>query len=238
MGVDIWLVRTDALDHADLARLRTLMTAEEAERGSRFVRATDRDTFTVTRALVRTTLSRYGPTAPRDWRFVTNAHDCPFVDPAQAGDPPLHFNLSHTRGLVALAVARGHRVGVDVERMDRDVTDGIAERYFAPAEVRDLAAVPPERQPQVFFDYWTLKEAYIKARGLGLALPLDRFAFTLRGEAAPTIAFAPGFDDDAGRWQFWQSRPTPDHRLALAVEREAGDLAVTLRHADAGTLAP
>lgn len=238
MGVDIWLVRTDALDDGDLARIRTLMTAAEAERGARFVRAVDRDTFAVTRALVRTTLSRYGPTPPRDWRFVTNAHDCPFVDPTQAGDPPLHFNLSHTQGLVALAVARGHRVGVDIERMDRDVSDGIAERYFAPAEVRDLAALPPGSQPEAFFDYWTLKEAYIKARGLGLALPLDRFAFTLHAEAAPSIAFAPGFDDDAVRWQFWQSRPTPHHRLALAVERHGDDLAVTLQHADARTLVP
>ena len=77
---------------------------------------------------MRTTLSRYGTTAPRDWRFVTNAHQCPSVDDSQAGSPSLQFNLSHTDGLIALAVARGVRVGVDVERADRVVLENLPER--------------------------------------------------------------------------------------------------------------
>jgi len=238
-GVDIWAVTPDeAIAPADVARLATLLTADERGRGRRFVRPRDRDAFVLTRALVRTTLSRYGPTAPADWRFMTNAHQCPSVVESQAGAPHLHFNVSHTDGLVVVAVARGHRVGVDVEAVSRPVLEDVPERHFAPSEVAALRARPAADQPRMFFDYWTLKEAYIKARGLGLAIPLDRFAFTLPADGCPTITFAPGFDDRAERWQFWQAWPTPRHRLALAVERDGADLPVTLRQLPVADLLP
>lgn len=236
--VDVWVAASTSLDARDLARMATLLTPEETARGARYVRPQDRASFVLTRALVRTTLSRYGPVAPRDWRFVTNAHDCPFVAEAQAGSPVLRFNISHTNGLVALAVARGHRVGVDVEAVTRPVLEDIPERHFAPDEVRDLRALPAAEQPLVFFDYWTLKEAYIKARGLGLALPLDQFAFALATGSPPAIRFAAGFDDDPTRWQFWQAWPTPTHRLSLAIERDGADLPVALRQVAPAQLAP
>ncbi len=231
-------MRTDGAPPDTLERLWPFLTEPERTRGQRFVRDVDRRTYAVTRTLIRRTLSEYGPTRPRDWRFVLNAHDCPFVEPAQAGSPPLHFNVSHTDGLVALAVTRGHRLGVDVERVTRLVTDGIAERHFAAAEVRALRALPDDDQATAFFEYWTLKEAYIKARGMGLALPLDGFAFGLRPPLPPTIAFAPGFDDVPGRWQFWQAWPTPEHRLSLAIERDGADLAVTLADLPLAALLP
>ncbi|MEP7118785.1 MAG: 4'-phosphopantetheinyl transferase superfamily protein, partial [Acidobacteriota bacterium] len=204
----------------------------------RLVREGDRRTFAIARTLVRRTLSLYGPTRAADWGFVTNLHGCPFVEPAQAGTPPLRFNLSHTSGLVALAVARGVPVGVDVERVTREVSLAIADRHFAAAEVRDLHARPSADQARAFFDYWTLKEAYIKARGLGLALPLDAFAFGLRPPLSPSIAFADGFNDLPARWQFWQAWPTSEHRLALAIERDGADLSVTLADVPLADLLP
>lgn len=236
--VDVWVAESSDLAAADVARMAALLTADEMARGRRFVRQQDRDSFVLTRALVRTVLSRYGPTAPSDWRFDTNAHQCPFVVASQAGSPPLHFNISHTDGLVALAVVRGHRVGVDVEALHRAVLEAVPERHFAPSEVRALRAAPADQQPRLFFDYWTLKEAYIKARGMGLAIPLDRFAFTLREAQPPAIAFGPGFGDDAARWQFWQAWPTPAHRLALAIERDGEDLAIALRPIAVADLVP
>jgi len=143
-----------------------------------------------------------------------------------------------SRGLVALAVTRGHLVGVDVERVDRVVREDIAERYFAAAEVRDLRALPAAAQARAFFDYWTLKEAYIKARGMGLAIPLADFAFTLAPPEPPAIRFVDGFDDHPGRWQFWQAWPSDVHRLSLAVSREAADLAVTLTVTSPEALVP
>jgi 4'-phosphopantetheinyl transferase len=236
--VDIWVADSSTLDPGVLARLAAVLTADETARGARFVRPVDRAAFVLTRALVRTRLSLYGPTAPADWRFVTNAHQCPFVAPDQTGTPWLSFNVSHTDGLVALAVTRGHRLGVDVESVARSVLEAVPERHFAPAEVHDLRARPAADQPRLFFDYWTLKEAYIKARGMGLALPLDQFAFTLHDEAPPSIRFAPGFDDDAARWQFRQLWPTAAHRLALAVERDGADLPVVVRHVAPAALLP
>lgn len=229
-SVDVFMVRTGSVGGDVVAALSTLLSDEELVRASRFVRAVDRETFVIARALVRTTLSVYGPTAPRAWQFETNRHGCPFVVAPQAGTPRLTFNLSHTTGLVALAVTRGHLVGVDVERVDREVREDIAGRHFAPDEVRDLRALPADVQPRAFFEYWTLKEAYIKARGMGLAIPLADFAFRLAPPEAPTIRFVDGFDDRPERWQFWQAWPTVDHRLALAVTREAPDriLPVTL----------
>jgi 4'-phosphopantetheinyl transferase len=236
--VDVWVAPSSSLAPRDLARMATVLTPEETARGARFARAADRDAFVLTRALVRTRLSLYGPTAPADWRFVTNEHQCPYVAADLAGSPWLSFNVSHADGLVVLAVTRGHRVGVDVENVSRAVLDAVPERHFAADEVRDLRALPAADQPRVFFDYWTLKEAYIKARGMGLALPLDQFAFTLRGEAPPSIRFAPGFGDDAARWQFRQLWPTATHRLALAVERDGADLPVAVRHVTPAALVP
>lgn len=237
-SVDLRVVRTDDAPPDTVERLWLLMTEGERARCLRLVRDVDRRSFAITRALVRRSLSRYGPTAPADWRFVTNQHQCPFVEPAQAGTPPLQFNVSHTSGLVALAVTRGHRVGVDVERVSRVVDLAVADRHFAPAEVRDLRGLPAEDQPVAFFDYWTLKEAYIKARGMGLALPLGAFAFTVQPPLAPAIAFEPGFDDRPSRWQFWQAWPTPQHRLSLAIEREGDDLAVVVVDVPLATLLP
>jgi 4'-phosphopantetheinyl transferase len=227
--VEVLTLATDDVPADTIARARQVLSADERRRADRFIRAIDHRTFVVAHALLRQALSAHAPTAPDAWRFDTNPHGCPSVVGAQAGSPPLSFNLSHTHGLVAVAIARGRRVGVDVERVDRTVTEGVAERQFAPAEVAALRALPADERLRTFFDYWTLKEAYIKARGLGLAIPLDAFAFTLRTPAAPSIAFADGFDDRPERWQFWQAWPSPAHRLALAIEREGPDVAVQPR---------
>ena len=226
--VDVFTVVTDGVPDRVIDALATLLTPDEATRHARFIRTIDHRAFVVARALVRMTLSAYAPIRPRDWRFDTNQHGCPSVIAAQAGTPRLAFNLSHTDGLVALAVTRGRLVGVDVERVDRVVRDDIAGRFFAPSEVRDLRALPAAAQPRAFFEYWTLKEAYIKARGMGLAIPLADFAFTLAPPAPPTIRFVEGFDDQSERWQFRQAWPTEVHRLALAVSSDRADLTVTL----------
>ena len=236
--VDLVVVPTAGLTSGIVEALMPRLTPDERVRRDRYVRDTDRHAFVVTRALVRAVLSQHGPSAPDAWRFVTNAHGCPSVVDTQAGAPRLEFNVSHTGGLVALAVARGHRVGVDVEDARRVVREDLAGRFFAPAEVADLRGLPAAEQPRVFFDYWTLKEAYIKARGMGLAIPLGDFAFVLRPPAPPTIRFVPGYDDDPARWQFRQAWPTPHHRLGLAVERTGADLDVRLRTVAPEALVP
>ena len=229
-AVHVDLVQTAnsaALDK--LEAYRTLLSQDEHDRMARFVFDRDRRAFLITRALVRTMLSRYAPVAPADWRFIANVHGRPEILDRPANAPDLRFNLSHTDGLIACAVTIGHEVGIDIEHINRQLTHDVAGRHFAPNEVTDLRKLPEEEQQRVFFDYWTLKEAYIKARGFGLALPLGDFAFKLNPPRPPEITFEPSLEDDPRTWQFMQDWPTPQHRLGLAVRREGGDLPVRIR---------
>jgi len=177
----------------------------------------------VTRALVRTVLSSYVPRAPEAWRFVRTEHGRPLIAGAEA-DPEtrwLTFNLSNTTGLVACAVARDREVGVDVEWLDRrGQALEIADRFFSAPELAELRARPAERQLDRFFDYWTLKESYLKAVGKGLTLPLEAFALELDWGPIGLRVFPP-ITDDPATWQFHLCSPAPRHRLAVAVRRRA-----------------
>jgi 4'-phosphopantetheinyl transferase len=217
----------EAANH--LHHYHALLSDDERERMARLVFARDRKRFLITRALVRTMLSRYAAVAPAEWKFIANVHGRPEILDRPAGVPDLRFNLSHTEGLIACAVTIGREVGVDVEHVERRLTHDVPGRFFAPREVADLRALPETDQKNVFFDYWTLKEAYIKARGFGLALPLGDFAFQLSPPAPPSITFEPALDDDPATWQFFQDSPTPKHRLGLAVRRTGNDLPVRIR---------
>ena len=224
------LVPDDALDDpALLDRWRALLTEEEIAHVERFTFPEGRRQSLAARALVRTALSRYAPVEPAAWRFRTNRWGRPEIDVPPPGIPPLRFNLSHTRGLVVCLVALGGEVGVDVERADRgrDLLP-VAERFFSPTEVAALRALPPAAQRGRFLEYWTLKEAYIKARGMGLALPLSKFSLLLAPPEKPRIAFSPGFGDDPARWRFEQLRPTEHHLVSVAAEAAIAGPVVTL----------
>jgi 4'-phosphopantetheinyl transferase len=229
--VDIWLLAApEDAPEGGVGRAAAWLDDEERARMERYRDAADRSRYLFAHALVRATLSRYAPeTAPPAWRFRLGAHGRPEIA-AGAGTPPLRFNLSHTEGLVACAVALGRDVGVDVEhtatpRFDVDACLEIAASNFAPSEIAALAALPREARRERFFAIWTLKEAYIKARGLGLALPLARFAFDLPPSAASEIRvrFAPEIGDDAAGWHLARMGPTPAHALALAARRARGE---------------
>jgi 4'-phosphopantetheinyl transferase len=214
--VDLWLTRMEDVGAAWRPRYAGLLRPEETARWQRFRVAGARDQYLIGRALLRTTLSRYAEVAETEWRFETNAYGCPFVA-APAAHRDLRFNLSHTEGLVACAVTRQGEVGVDVEDTGRPVDPlELAPTVFAAAEVADVGALPPDARRERFFAYWTLKESYIKARGMGLSLPLDGFWFELGG-TTPRIRFAATCRDRPERWYFEQRRPTASHRLALAV---------------------
>lgn len=214
-GIDVWLTFLPEVAPALHAPYRALLDADEHERYERYRVDGAREEFLVGKALVRTTLSRYRPVAPESWRFTANRYGRP--DISGGDDDGLTFNLSHTRGLAALAVARHCDLGVDVETVGREsAVRDLAGRYFAPAEATYVRAADGPALHERFFAFWTLKEAYIKARGMGLALPLDGFSFDLTG-SAPTIGFAPSCPDDPARWTFLRRRMSAEHRLALAV---------------------
>ncbi|MGE0813560.1 MAG: 4'-phosphopantetheinyl transferase superfamily protein [Vicinamibacterales bacterium] len=237
-AVQIVTVATAEAGEPLVASLHARLSPHEQARAARFVRPADRRTYVIAHALVRVTLSEHAPRAPDAWQFATGVHGRPAIAAPPAGAEGLTFSLSHTSGLAAVAVTRRRSIGVDVEQVTRAVSERVAEARFAPAEIQALRALPADERRRAFFDYWTLKEAYVKARGHGLTLPLDGFAFTIAGDVPPAIAFAAGTDDRAERWQFHLSWPTAEHRLALAVEREGPDLPIAWRATTAEALCP
>ena len=219
--IHLWLTFYDAISDERLhCAYRELLNAAEQTQELRFYFAKDRRRYLVTRALVRTVLSRYASIAPRDWIFSANAYGRPEIANAEAREEYLTFNISHTHSLIVLGVTQRRALGVDVENFAaREISIDIADRFFAPEEVAALAVVPRHQQQYRFFEYWTFKEAYIKARGMGLSLPLDKFSFHLPHDRAVDIAIHPELADDASRWQFWQFRPTPEYLVAVCAER-------------------
>jgi len=214
--VDIWLTRLSGIGDDLLRRYEQLMSESEHVRWRRFLVAHAQLQHLVARALIRTTLSRYFDVPPQSWRFAANRYGRPHVtEPRQFRH--VRFNLSHTGGLVVCAVAKARAIGIDVEniRRESELAD-LAARVFSPVELSSFLQSAPQMQREIFFAYWTLKEAYIKARGMGLSLALDGFWFDLGG-ASPRVHFTERCPDDSDRWQFRQYAPTADHRLAIAV---------------------
>ena len=227
----LWMVFPDTLREPGLlGSYHALMCPEEQIRQQRFRFEKGRHEYLVTRALVRTVLSRYAEVDPGDWRFSKNAYGRPEIAAPQ-GLPRLRFNLSHTDGLIVCLVALDREIGIDVESLDRrGQTVEIADRFFSPFEATTLRSLPELSQRYRFFEYWTLKEAYIKARGMGISLPLEQFSFRLDSNQPVRIAFDPRMNDDPASWQFQQFRPTPRHLMAVAIRRKhEPDLTIQIR---------
>ncbi len=231
--VHLWLVKeAPSLDPDRRTRYASWLSEEERARWQRFRFAQDRDRFLLARGLVRGALTRYRPqVAENEWRFAPNAHGRPFLAEDQQQRLPLHFNLSHTRGLVALAVAGSREIGVDVEPISREGPHlSMADRYFAPAEVAALRALTDSRaHQQRFLELWTLKESYIKARGMGLALALDSFAFHLEQPREVSLRTWPAAGDTAVGWTFASLGFRSTHRLALALREDEAPSVLDIR---------
>ncbi|WP_158244249.1 4'-phosphopantetheinyl transferase family protein [Trinickia dabaoshanensis] len=221
--VDIWVALVAHAPDASLAaQFDSVLTADERIRHGKFFFDKDRRRYLVTRSLVRYVLSRYIPIAPPDWRFEATEFGRPAIANVHPDVPGLTFNISHSDSVVLLGVTRDAQLGIDVEDLQRRVPLDVADGYFAADEVRQLRALPPALQPARFLDFWTLKESYIKARGKGLSIPLDQFAFDLSDGAPVTVTFDPRLGDTPERWSFWQWRPSAESLAALCVENKRG----------------
>ncbi|MFT7622889.1 MAG: 4'-phosphopantetheinyl transferase [Myxococcota bacterium] len=197
-----------------------VLSADEWTRHDGFRFERDRLLFRTAHALVRHSLSQVSQgqinhIAAADWVFTTGSHGRP--EPAPGLADGLRFNLSHAHGLVAVLLHGPHDAGVDVEPCQRDVGFlSIARFSFAPAELEDVAAQTTlDARRQRFFAIWTLKEAYIKARGLGLAMDLSAFAFSFPDALPVRVTFEPRAEDQAERWHFWRDQ-TETHQIAVA----------------------
>lgn len=210
-------------DEVLLERYRSVLSEPERKQQRRFHFERDRRRYLVTRALVRTVLARYATVAPSDWFFSANEYGRPLIANDDAAARHISFNITHTEGLIILAVGRDCALGVDAENVHvRAAPIDIAQRFFAPEEVRALYALPQEQRPRGFFSYWTLKESYIKARSKGLSIPLDHFEFRLAGDEIQ-IAIDPQQNDAPSRWRFWQLWLAPYYLAAVCAERTCAE---------------
>ena len=216
-GIELYVGLIEAFETEQaLEACRRPLSPDERHRAARFVHERHRRLYTYAHGLLRFALSNAEPTvAPADWSFTAGPHGRPFVAAPEIAKP-VYFNLSHTEGCVACVISRVEAIGLDVERMEmRGSLWEIAQHAFAADEITALRTHWPNERFERFFDYWTLKEAYIKARGMGLQLPLDQFAIRF-SEDEIAISFTGEIDDDPRRWHFTRLSPSTQHRLAIA----------------------
>lgn len=241
--VDVWAAVPEAVTRPELEALAASLSDDERARAAGFALEAARRSFIVTRALLRRALSRYADVAPAAWVFVRGPHGKPGLAGAQAALGPC-FNVSHTPGLVLCAIA-GSDVGIDVQNGTRP-PPGVSERYLSERERAALAAAPEGERSARFFERWTLKEAYVKARGLGFTLPLAQIGFELTPLAgvdpsgfvsdasAARLALGPDCPDDGRHYWLRAWRIAPEHRAAIALAQPTGTAPAELSGASAG----
>jgi 4'-phosphopantetheinyl transferase len=231
----VYFAAVDVLDRdaAALSRALAWLSDAERERFARFRADADRRMFVLGRVMARALVGAALGVAPDAWQWRDSPRGRPEIAaPATA----LQFNLSHSAGLVACALATGRAVGVDVEHLRRRPVDrSLVRRYCSPAEADDIEA-HGEAWLQRFLQYWTLKEAYLKARGLGVSVPLAEIEFH-QAAGAPratsnddiAIAFRGTLAGTDDRWAFALLQPAADHILAVATERGDDEVSITMR---------
>ena len=214
--VQLWRLDLEALAVGE-DRWQQLLSADEQMRARRFISVRARHEFVVTRGLLRTVLAAYLDAGPKILIFHDSTREKPRLGPPYA-DSGIAFNLSHAGGIALLAFTRSRELGVDVERLRRDLdVDAIARRYFSLPEQRQLAALNSEERYEAFFRCWTRKEAYIKAKGEGLSLPLDQFEVSLAiGDTDALLATRPD-TSDAARWSLREVPAGYGYVAALCV---------------------
>lgn len=210
-AITVWAASLDAVPDTLWPRAESVLDPAERERAKRFRFERDRRSYAAAHVLKRMmpTVSTAGAVAPQAWTFDTG----PYGRPAVASGGGAHFNLSHCDGLVACAVSRAAEPGIDVENLDRVVPWDIAESCFADDEAKWLYGLPPTGRDAGFLRLWTLKEAYIKATGLGLSQALKAFAI---GFDPLRVSFADPALGDPSAWRFEQRELGRRYVLALA----------------------
>jgi len=219
--VDLW--RIDLASEAHETRTyRSLLSEDEIHRTERFRFEHSRKRFIIARAVMRTILAGYVDLKPRQLMFSYGPKGKPELR-SNGQEPALEFNLSHSRDFALLAVTRGARVGVDIQFVNSGIAaSDLAARFFALEEIHALKTVPADLKAEAFFSCWTRKEAYIKALGMGLSLPLDGFAVTLK-PGLPAQLLKRDLHDSAS-WSMYEVDAPPGYKAAIVAEGDGHQL--------------
>jgi len=209
----VWFARLDRTP-ARLARMRTILDPDEIARADRFLAEVHCNRFIAARALLRDLLAGYLGQPPQTIRFAYNEWGKPTLATGFVARD-LRFNLSHSQGLAMYAFVLEHDVGVDLEMIRAGVADErVAENFFSLWEVETLRALPREHQAEAFFNCWTRKEAYVKARGQGLSIDLKSFDVSL----VPGVEAKILRGDDCLGWSLVSFKLDRDCVAAMAIQ--------------------
>lgn len=219
--VDIYLVRPNKLNSKVHNFFKEIISSSEQEKIEQKRTNNDKQDALITRGLIRCVLSRYKPLTPNQWQFKKGWNGKPSVSSTcLSTENDIEFNLSHANGLIACAITKSSPLGIDVEYTKRKSnTYKLASRYFSESENADLNAQPYDQQPIEFYNYWTLKESYIKACGDGLSIPLKHFSFDITVPQNIKLNFDAARDDNPVHWTSLLFNVSDDHTMALTVKK-------------------
>jgi 4'-phosphopantetheinyl transferase len=210
--IHIWSADLD-LNASRLEFLSGLLSADEQDRAGRFRFWRDQRRYMAGRGILRLLIGRYHSVDPKATKFLYSKYGKPYLPSGN-----LKFNVAHCQDLALFGFCFNADIGVDVECI-RTIEDapGIASRFFSPGENEAFLAAPVERQTEVFLSYWTLKEAYVKALGLGLSYPLDNFEVSIPENEEPLILADHGNNEGAANWSLFSLSPQPGCAAAVAA---------------------
>ena len=215
--VHLWVVPL-VISAEESSYFKSILSLDEQERAGRFRKSRDAQRYVAARGTLRSLLGAYLTIEPDRLQFVYDA----FGKPRLAGEEPLtsmKFSVSHSADLALFGFARGHKNGVDVERIRPDINiEDLAARYFSPNEFKKLRSLPADQRREAFYCGWTRKEAYLKGRGEGLSVPLERVEVSLTPGEPAMILKASGDRSVSRRWTVQHLSPASGYIGAAAVE--------------------
>lgn len=218
-GIDIWYLKLDrSVEPHDLSPAQlSVLSADEHLRASQYPSKRDATLFLASRILLRTSLSQYAKFSPELWTFGVTSTGRPLIN-SPDHEPQYHFNLSHTDGMVVCAISRIQEIGIDVENVhSRMISMAMAKKYLALAEFKNVENLGSEQRLRALLQYWTLKEAYAKARGRGIGVPFTAIECELcDADSDCSVRFFKGMDESSSAWFFRQIKLSEDHVCSLA----------------------
>lgn len=217
--VHLWHSYVQKFDGIATASSMALLTLKERSLYQHFIFEKDKRRYLLTRVLIRTILSKYLPIEPQNLIFENNKYGRPYIANNDPRARLLHFNISHTDSIIFIAVTTRRELGIDVENTNRSTPFEVSDNFFSRQELNALSSLPMKAKSNRFWELWTLKESYTKARGIGLSLPLNQFSFHFQDDYFASINFDAGFDDRSDRWLFLLLKPDAENIVAICIEK-------------------
>lgn len=223
-AIELWCATPSQIDESLMSEYRKLLSETERAQEMRMYFNRDRCRYLVTRALVRIVLSKYAPVAPEDWVFALSQYGKPSISRPHSFAADISFNITHGGNLIIIAVTRGIDIGVDTESISSRLAPlGVLKSSFSSSEISSILSLSEDEKNQRFYEHWTLKEAYVKARGLGTYIPLEAVDFDLKKEGLIELKVDPIWSDQSSRWYLWQLWPDDEHVVAVCAENLGTD---------------